>query len=406
MHLRNKLNVKKIATLSKPTVYSDGGGLYLRVRKSGTKSWLYIYMLNGKRREIGLGSALDVTLAHARRKAEELRAIFVSGRDPALVRKQTRVEERLRPSFGEVADELVDSIEHGFKNEKHRKQWRSTITTYASPILTKPVDEVETANVLALLQPIWLEKSETASRVRQRIERILDAATVKGYRAGDNPARFKGNLEFLLPRRSKGEDQHHTAMPFVDLPAFMAELAKRRALAARALEFTVLTAARTGEVLGMQWQEFEAKNRLWTVPADRMKADRAHEVPLSAPAIALIEGLRTAKCEPRDKVFRNDKGHSLSNMAMLTLLRRMELPVTVHGFRSSFRDWAGETTGYDREVIEMALAHTITSKAERAYRRGNALEKRRGLMDEWAIFCLSEHGANAEGNAGEDALSI
>jgi integrase len=213
---------------------------------------------------------------------------------------------------------------------------------------------------------------------------------VKGYRSGDNPARFKGNLEFLLPKRSNGRDQHHTAIPFADLPAFMAELAKRTALAARALEFTILTAARTGEVLGMEWREFDAKHGLWTVPRERMKADRAHEVPLSTPAVAVIESLRTPKTEPQDKVFRNDKGHSLSNMAMLTLLRRMDNPATVHGFRSTFRDWAGETTGYEREVIEMALAHTITSKAERAYRRGNALQKRRGLMDDWAQFCLSK----------------
>lgn len=393
MHLRNKLNVKKIASLTDPKVYSDGGGLYLRVRKSGTKSWLFIYMLSGNRGEIGLGSALDVSLADARKKAEELRSVLLSGRDPALVRKHAKLQARPKPTFGKFADELIDSIETGFRNEKHRKQWRSTITTYAEPILAKPVDEVDTTDVLALLQPIWLEKSETASRVRQRIERILDAATVRGYRSGDNPARFKGNLEFLLPRRSKGEDQHHTAMRFVDMPTFMAELAKRRALAARALEFSILTAARTGEVLGMQWQELDTENRLWTVPAERMKSDRAHQVPLSGSAIALLEGLRTPKCGPREKVFRNEKGHSLSNMAMLTLLRRMDVPVTVHGFRSSFRDWAGETTGYEREVIEMALAHTITSKAERAYRRGNALEKRRGLMDEWAGFCLPDTGA-------------
>lgn len=395
MHLRNKLSVKKVAALTQPNVYSDGGGLYLRVRKSGTKSWLFIYMRSGKRREIGLGSAFDISLARARQKAEELRSILVSGRDPASVRRQAELVGRPKPTFGEFADELIGSLEHGFKNEKHRKQWRSTITTYAAAILARPVDEVETGDVLALLQPIWLEKSETASRVRQRIERVLDAATVKGLRSGDNPARFKGNLEFLLPRRGKGEDKHHTAIEFTELPTFVAEVEKRKALAARALEFTILTAARTGEVLGMQWQEFDPKNRLWTVPAARMKTDRVHEVPLSAPAVALLERLLTAKSEPQDKVFRNDKGHSLSNMAMLTLLRRMEVPVTVHGFRSSFRDWAGETTGYDREVIEMALVHTITSKAERAYRRGNALEKRRGLMEEWAGFCLSAPGNNS-----------
>lgn len=395
MHLRNKLNVKKIAALVEPNVYSDGGGLYLRVRKSGTKSWLFIYMIRGKRRELGLGSALDVSLAYVRKQAEELRAILISGRDPAQVRKQAQIEERPKPTFGEVADELIDSIEHGFKNDKHRKQWRSTISTYASPIRPRPIEEVTTTDVLALLQPIWLDKPETASRVRQRIERILDAATVKGYRLGDNPARFKGNLEFLLPRRSKGDDQHHTALAFVELPNFMTELAKRSALAARALEFTILTAARTSEVLGIQWQELDVTKQLWTVPAVRMKADRVHEVPLSPSAIKLLEELHTAKCEPGDRVFRNDKGHSLSNMAMLTLLRRMDVPVTVHGFRSSFRDWAGETTSYERDVIEMALAHTIGSKAERAYRRGNALEKRRKLMDDWAQHCFSKLAATA-----------
>lgn len=388
MHLRNKLNVKKIASLDVPNVYSDGGGLYLRVRKSGTKSWLFIYMLQGKRREIGLGSALDVSLAAARKTAEELRTIQLSGRDPAEARKLARPTAVRVTTFADVATELIDTIEGGFKNEKHRKQWRSTIDTYAKPLLPMAVDQITMDDVASVLKPIWLTKSETASRVRQRIERILDAATVKGLRRGDNPARLKGNLEIVLPRKSKGEDGHHQALPFPDVPAFMTALAGRQAPSARALEFTILTAARTGETLGMKWEEVQLDQCLWTIPANRMKMGRAHQVPLSDPAVAVLQSLAPAAPDPKAYVFRRTSGSSLSNMAMLTLLRRMEVPVTVHGFRSSFRDWAGETTSHGREEIEMALAHDTLSKTEKAYRRGNALDKRRSLMRDWAHFIL------------------
>lgn len=387
MHLRNKLNVKRIAALTTPNVYSDGGGLYLRVRKSGTKSWLYIGMLNGKRREIGLGSALDVSLAAARKKATDLRAAQLAGIDPAEARKQANAIAQRIPTFGEMATDLIDGIEGGFSNEKHRKQWRSTITTYAATIIDKPVDQVTATDIVALLQPIWLEKAETASRVRQRIERILDGATVKGHRSGDNPARLKGNLEFLLPRKTKGEAGHHEAMPFAQVADFMVKLRKRPAVTARALEFAILTAARTGEVIGMRWEEVDLDQATWTVPADRMKAKRAHTVPLSDAALTILRGLRTAEPEPRDLVFEAPKGRALSNMAMLALLKRMEVPVTVHGFRSTFRDWAGDMTNFAQQDIEMALAHTIQSKTERAYRRGDALEKRREMMRAWAEFC-------------------
>lgn len=393
MHLRNKLNAKKILHLTKPGVYSDGGGLYLRVRPTGTKSWLFICMVEGKRREIGLGSVLDVSLANARAVAGELRELQLSGQDPAVARKQAKVEAKPIPTFGEVAINLIEGIEDGFKNEKHRKQWRSTITTYAEPILKTRVDQVQTTDILALLQPIWLTKTETASRVRQRIERILDAATVRGHRSGDNPARLKGNLEFLLPRQAKGVESHHQALPYAAVPKFVAQLRERPALAARTLEFAILTAARTSEVLGARWGEFDFERCVWEVPADRMKAGKAHEVPLSTPAIAVLEKLKPSQPHPGGLAFRGPRGTPLSNMAMLNLLKRMETPVTVHGFRSSFRDWAGEETNYAREEIEMALAHTIASKAERAYRRGTALDKRRSLMSDWGAYLESHSGA-------------
>ena len=387
MHLRNKLNAKKVATLTKPNAYSDGGGLYLRVRKSGTKSWFYIYMIDGKRREIGLGSALDVSLADARKKASDLRAIQLAGRDPATEHKQVRATAKLVPTFGEMATDLIDGIESGFSNEKHRKQWRSTITTYAESILYMPVDQVSATDIVALLQPIWLQKAETSSRVRQRIERILDGATVKGHRTGDNPARLKGNLEFLLPRKAKGEAGHHEAMPFTQVADFMVKLRERPAITARALEFAILTAARTGEVIGMRWEEVDLDQATWTVPADRMKGKRAHTVPLSDAALAILRALRLVEPQPRDLVFEGPKGGMLSNMAMLALLKRMEVSVTVHGFRSTFRDWAGDMTNFAQQDIEMALAHAIQSKTERAYRRSDALEKRRELMQVWADFC-------------------
>lgn len=393
MHLRNKFNAKKILHLTKPGVYSDGGGLYLRVRPTGTKSWLFICMVEGKRREIGLGSVLDVSLANARTVAAELRELQLSGQDPAVARKQAKVEAKPIPTFGEVAINLIEGIEDGFKNEKHRKQWRSTITTYAEPILKTRVDQVQTTDILALLQPIWLTKTETASRVRQRIERILDAATVRGHRSGDNPARLKGNLEFLLPRQAKGVETHHQALPYAAVPKFVAQLRERPALAARTLEFAILTAARTSEVLGARWGEFDFERCVWEVPADRMKAGKAHEVPLSTPAIAVLEKLKPSQPHPGGLAFLGPRGTPLSNMAMLNLLKRMETPVTVHGFRSSFRDWAGEETNYAREEIEMALAHTIASKAERAYRRGTALDKRRSLMSDWGAYLESHSGA-------------
>jgi integrase len=390
MYLRNKLSVKQIATLTKPGIYSDGGGLYLRTRPSGTRSWLYVYMMDGKRRELGLGSVLDVSLAQAREKARSARQLHLDGVDPIVERRRVSKPKQKLMTFGEMATALIDDIEKGFDNKKHRDQWRSSISRYAEPILTLPVEEVDTDAIVALLKPIWLAKSETARRVRGRIERVLDAAKAKGLRSGENPARLRGHLDLLLPRQPKKGQKHHAAMPFAELPDFMIKLSQRPAAAAKALQMTILTAARTSEVLGMTWDEIDFENRIWSIPASRMKAKNMHQVPLSETAMRILRDIKANSTTNSMMVFQGTSGGGLSNMAMTMLLRRMDqLNITVHGFRSTFRDWAGEKTSHAREDIEMALAHTIASKTERAYRRGTAIEKRRRLMSDFATFCSS-----------------
>jgi integrase len=387
---RNKLNIKQVAAITKPGVYSDGGGLYLRVRPSA-RSWFYIGTLNGKRVELGLGSVLDVSLANAREKAVEARALILEGKDPRFEKQQEKAERKPENRFGVFAMQLIDDIEDGFKNPKHRQQWRNTLQTYAKPLFDLPLAEVSTEHVQAVLQPIWLTKQETASRLRGRIERILDAAKAKGLRSGDNPARGRGHLDLLLPKRTKANVKHHAALPFAEIASFMEELRKRPATAARALEFTILTAARTGEVRGMTWAELDFEKKLWTVPASRMKAGKEQQVPMSSTALALVAELKKKSDKPPHFVFKSPRGGSLSNMAMNQLLQRIgRADITVHGFRSSFRDWAGDKTQFGREEVEMALAHTIASSTERAYRRGHALEKRRQLMEAWAKYCAHQ----------------
>lgn len=384
---RNKLSARQVATLTEPNIYSDGGGLYLRIRTSG-RSWFFIGTLHGKRIELGLGSALDITLAKARERAAQIRAMLLDGIDPRVERAKAKIAARPVVTFGAFAMELVDDIEDGFKNPKHRQQWRNTLKTYAKPLFEVPVNEVTTEQILAVLQPIWLSKAETASRLRGRIERILDAAKVKGLRTGENPARGRGHLDLLLPKRGKASVKHHAALPFTEIAGFMTSLAQRPAVAARALEFTILTAARSGEARGMTWGEVNLEDKLWTVPASRMKAQVQHEVPLSEAAIAVLMAVKEDGLKPTDFVFPAPRGGSLSDMALSQLLKRMERDdITVHGFRSTFRDWAGETTRFEREEVEMALAHTVASAVERAYRRGRALEKRRALMAAWATYC-------------------
>lgn len=384
----NKLSARGVASLNKPGRHSDGGGLYLVIDASGAKRWLFLFRWQGKLKEMGLGGVASVPLSVAREKAAEARKVLASGENPILVRRAEQADKAAAITFGAFADQLVDDIKSGFRNEKHRWQWKHTLEVYAAKLRPIPIGEVSTENVLEVLQPLWQTKQETASRLRGRIERVLDAAKAKGLRSGENPARWRGHLDNLLPRRQKLQRGHHPAMPYADVPAFVAELRKREAVAALMLEFTILTAARSGEVVGARWEEIDRKAKIWTIPAARMKAGKEHRVPLSDRALAILDAAEAIKREDGFLFPGPRKGKPHSNMAMLALLqKRMDLPsVTVHGFRSSFRDWAGERTAFPREVAEAALAHVVGDEVERAYRRGDALEKRRKLMLAWEGF--------------------
>ena len=383
----NKLTARTVATAGAGR-FGDGGGLYLVVDPRGSKRWMLLFRHGGRQREMGLGSASVVSLADARRRRDEARQLLAVGRDPIAEKRKAEAPADDAVTFGAFADKLVPELVKGFKNAKHAAQWTSTLKTYASPLQEKPVADITTDDVLSVLQPIWTTKSETASRVRGRIERVLDAAKAKGLRIGENPARWRGHLDQLLSKRRKLTRGHHAAMPFEDVPAFIAALRRRMAVSAMALEFTILTAVRTGEVLECPWSEIDRKAKVWTIPAARMKADRGHRVPLSPRALEILD-----KMEPLRRgalVFPSFRAEEpLSDMAMLALLKRMGIQATVHGFRSSFRDWAGETTNFPREVAEAALSHIVGDETERAYRRGDALEKRRKLMNEWADYVSS-----------------
>jgi integrase len=380
--MSSNLTARKVET-AKPGKYSDGGNLYLIVSATGSRKWVLRFTLRGKSKEMGLGSAISVPLADARERAATARREIARGINP--------IEQRKRdsgiPTFGKMADDVREALSAGFRNEKHKAQWKRTLETYAAPLRAKPVDTVATDDVLAVLEPIWMTKAETASRVRGRIEKVLDAAKAKGFRDGENPARWRGHLDHLLPRPSKLARGHHAAMAYEDIAAFIADLRKREATAALALELCILTAARSGEILGMQWSEIDLDKKIWTVPANRMKAGREHRVPLSSRAVAILRQLE--KPRTGDLVFPGQaRNKPLSNMAMEMMLRRMKVNnATVHGFRSSFRDWAGNVSNFPRELVETALAHVIGDKAEQAYRRSDALEKRRKLMDAWAAYC-------------------
>lgn len=385
----NILTARSVAALKEPGRHSDGGGLYLRITTAGARSWVFMSAVGGKRVEIGLGAASSVSLATARSIATNMREAVALGNDPrgVLAPKQAPEPEPVK-SFGQFAEEYIASVEDGWKNPTHKQQWRNSLRDHAGIIRDKPLDQITTEDLLTILQPIWLTKSETAGRVRGRIERILDAARVRGFIPRDmaNPARLKGHLDLLLPKRPSLVRGHHAALPYKDAPAFMASLRTRPALAARCLEFTILTAARSGEALGASWGEIDQTERLWRVPGSRMKAGVDHVVPLSEAAVALLDRLRPDDAKPQDRVFMID-GAARSNMAMAMLLRRMDMShITTHGFRSTFRDWAGDCTSFPREIIEAALAHTISNKAEAAYRRGTAIERRRTLMAEWADY--------------------
>ena len=386
--MAGRLTARKIET-AKPGKYSDGGNLYLIVSPTGARKWVLRFTWRGKAREMGLGTPATVSLADARERAANARRMIGQGLDPINERKRTGGV----PTFGEMADQVREALSVGFRNEKHRAQWKATLATYAAPLSDKPIDAILTDDVLAVLKPIWTTKSVTASRVRGRIEKVLDAAKAKGYRQGENPARWRGHLDHLLPKQSKLTRSHHAAMPYEHVAAFIGRLRESDSLAAQALELTILTAARSGEILGMGWSEVDLDKKIWTVPANRMKAGREHRVPLSERAVAILRQL--ADIKTGDFVYPGQrKNRRLSNMAIFMMLRRMKADVTVHGFRSSFRDWAGNETSYPRDLIETALAHVIGDKAEQAYRRSDALEKRRKLMEAWASYCEPKANSN------------
>jgi integrase len=387
------LSAREVATKTKPGIYGDGGGLYLKVTPTGTKSWVFRYWTNGRRHALGLGPCHTITLAEAREKAREQRRLRLDGHDPAATKRakaaERRVETAKAMTFRQCAEAYINTHEAGWRNAKHAAQWTATLTTYAYPMFgSLPVAAVDVGLVMKAIEPIWSTKPETASRVRGRIESILDWATVRGHRQGENPARWRGHLESLLPRKTKVRSvEHHAALPYADIAAFLIELREQEGVAARALEFAILAAARTGEVLGARWDEVDMNNRLWTVPGARMKAGKEHRVPLSDAALAILE--KMSEQRTGDYVFPGAAaGRSLSNMALLMTLRRMKrADLTAHGFRSTFSDWCAERTAYPAEVREMALAHAVGDKVEAAYRRGDLFEKRRKVMDDWAQFC-------------------
>ena len=388
----NRLSALKVAKLAGKGMYPDGAGLYLQIARGGSKSWIFRYKRDGKARDMGLGSARDFSLADARERAADCRRLLADGIDPLDARRERRRTQDLNAAraktFDECAAGYIDAHEAGWRNPKHRQQWRNTLNTYVFPVFGKlSVADIDTDLVLRALEPVWTTKPETAGRVRGRIESILDWATTRGYRTGENPARWRGHLDHLLPKRSKVRRvRHHPALPYSQVGEFVIRLREMDNVSARALEFTILTAARTGEVLGALWDEIDPDGRVWTIPEERMKNSRQHRVPLSEPAVALLDSMRST--QRNDLVFPGNRPkRPLSNMALTMLLRRTGHPdITVHGFRSTFRDWAAECTAFPREVAEMALAHTIGDSVEAAYRRGDLFDKRRDLMEAWAEF--------------------
>jgi integrase len=403
------LSPARVSRLKEPGFYRVGtvAGLALQITPTAARTWVLRYEFAGRRRDMGLGGYPEVPLAKAWEKAREARDKLRAGIDPIDERRAARsalkAAQALALTFKQAARDYIAAHSSAWKNPKHRAQWAATLAEYAYPVIGNvPVRDLEIAHMTRVLEPIWQAKTETASRLRGRIERVLDWATVRGYRSGPNPARWKGNLDTLLPAPARlARNEHHAALPLGELGAFMAELRRREGTAARALEFAILTAARSGEVRGALWGEIDLGAKVWTVPSSRMKAQREHRVPLSERAVELLR--RLPRAQKMQLVFAAPNGGTLSDMSLGAVMRRMNdgaedqrprwidprsgKPVVPHGLRSTFRDWASERTNYPREVTEMALAHRIDDKVEAAYRRGDLFDKRRRMMNDWARFC-------------------
>ena len=390
--IAKQLSDRAVAAIKAEGRHPVGGvpGLHLRVTETGHRGWVLRLKVGETRRDMGLGPYPEVSLFEAREKARKAHASVRSGIvpvTPTKQRKESLAHQPIRKTFKECAEAYMGDKSGEWKNPKHRQQWENTLAQYAFPHMGNlSVDAIDLPHVLACLEPIWRSKTETASRLRGRIESVLDWATVRKYRQGENPARWKGHLDHVLPAPMKvAKTEHHRAMPIDGMPAFMTDLRQREGFAARALEFVILTACRSGEVRGAQWTEIDMQAKVWTVPAERMKAGKEHRVPLSDAAFKLIS------CLPRMQgskyIFPGTKGQPLSDMSLTAVMRRMEVDAVPHGFRSTFRDWAGDRTNYPRDLAEAALAHTLSSAVEAAYRRSDALEKRRQMMQDWAVFC-------------------
>ena len=393
----NRLSAREVETAKNSGLIADGGGLYLQISKSGAKSWLYKFMLNGRSREMGLGSLKAISLADVREKAALCRAALTDGIDPIEARKSDRnrgsVADQKSITFADAADAYIATHESGWKNAKHATQWQNTLAVDAYPVAGRLlVSDIDTEVVMRILRPIWALKPETAGRLRARIERILDWATVSGFREGQNPAQWRGHLENLLPAKSRIHSvKHHPAMPYQEIGGFILQLRGQDGVAAQALEFLIYTAARTSEVRGALWTEFDLDLGIWTIPGPRTKVGKEHRIPLPERSLQIVKGFH--RNATGDFVFPGGKSRKgLSDMALLSVLRRLEIKETVHGFRSSFRDWAADQTQFPREVAEQALAHAIGNKVEAAYLRSDLFEKRRYLMNLWATYLDTPKG--------------
>jgi integrase len=388
----NRLSTLKISRVREKGLIADGGGLYLRIADGGTKSWIFRYGEGGKLRDMGLGPVHTISLAEARALATECRKLRLQGIDPIVQRHAQRATQRAAEAktmtFVECAERYMASHEGAWRNATHRAQWVGTLRAYVYPVIgAHAVAAIGTAAVMKVLEPIWMTRTETASRVRGRIEAVLDWARARGYRDGDNPARWRGHLDHLLPARAKVQKtKHHAALPYTEAGAFMAKLRDDDSIPARALEFVALTAARLGEVLGATWNEIDFANRVWTVPASRMKMGKEHRVPLSSAAIAVLKTMQAIRYG--ELVFPGTNDRPITRLAVLRVVKRLAGDVTTHGLRSTFRDWAAERTAFPRELAEMALAHSVGSAVEAAYRRTDLFEKRRKLMQAWADYCV------------------